>query len=297
MKLLNNKFAVAVLLTGCLANHNAFAQPAAKGRLSVTVSYFAINDKVPYLLAKAKTKANGRFKPVGGVTLKLFLNNDSAANLIKEVVTDEKGEASALIPPSLKAGWDRSAKRNFLVTFRGDSNYEAAEGDLTVGRAKIVVDTAEGRKVVATVLEWKDTGWAPVKGVDLSIAIKRLNAYLNVNQTATFTTDSTGTARADFKRDSIPGDADGNIVITAKVDDNDSYGNLQQELTVAWGTKFAGTNTFAERTLFATRDKAPIWLLLMAYSIVACVWGTLVFLVVNLFRIKKAGKELPRAIL
>ena len=292
MKLLNNKFAVAVLLTGCLASHNAVAQPAAKGRLSITLSYFAIDNKVPYLLARAKTKENGRFRPVSGVTLKLFLNNDSADNLIKEVVTDEKGEASSPIPPSLKAAWDRSSKRTFLVHFPGDSNYTAAEGDLTVGRAKIVVDTAGGRKVVATVFEWKDTGWAPVKGIDVGIAIKRLNAYLNVNQTATFTTDSTGTVLADFKRDSIPGDANGNIVIVAKVDDNDNYGNLLQEMTDPWGVKFAATNAFWERTLFATRDKAPIWLLLMAYSIVACVWGTLVFLVINLFRIKKAGKEL-----
>ncbi|HTR28248.1 MAG TPA: hypothetical protein VMH27_03200 [Puia sp.] len=296
MKLPINKFAYAVLLAGCLAGHNAVAQPAAKGRLSITLSYFAINDKVPYLLARAKTKENGRFRPVGGVTLKLFLNNDSADNLIKEVITDEKGEASALIPPSLKAAWGRSSKRTFLVSFRGDSNYEAAEGDLTVGRAKIVVDTAGGRKIVATVLEWKDTGWVPVKGVDLGIAIKRLNAYLNVNQTATFTTDSTGTVLADFKRDSIPGDVNGNIVIVAKADDNDNYGNLLQERTVPWGAKFAGTNTFGERTLFATRDKAPIWLLLMAYSIVACVWGTLVFLVINLFRIKKAGKEAGAAL-
>ncbi len=295
MKLLINKIAVAVLVIGCLAGHEAVAQPAGKGRLSIALSYFADNDRVPYLRANAKTKVNGRFQPVGGIALNLYLNNDSAGNLIREVVTDEKGEASALIPPSLKAAWDRSSKRSFLATFQGDSIYGSAEGDLTVSRAKILVDTASGRKIVATVLEWKDTGWSPVKGVDLAIAIKRLDAYLNVNQTATFTTDSTGTVQADFKRDSIPGDLNGNIMIVAKVDDNDSYGNLMQDRTVPWGTKFVDTNTFGERTLFATRNKAPIWLLFMAYSIVACVWGTLVFLVINLFRIRKAGEELPAA--
>lgn len=292
MKLLINKFFVAVLFIECLAGHDTVAQPVGKGRLSIALSYFATNDQVPYLLAKAKTKVNGRFKPVGGVALKLYLNNDSAGNLIKAVATDENGEASALIPPSLKVAWDRSSKRSFLVSFQGDSNFPSAEGDLTVARAKIIVDTASGRKIAATVVEWKDTGWSPVKGVDLAIAIKRLDAYLNINQTATFTTDSTGSVQADFKRDSIPGDVNGNIVIVAKLDDNDNYGNLLQELTVPWGTKFVDTNTFGERSLFATRNRAPIWLLLMVYFIVACVWGTLVFLVINLFRIKKAGKEL-----
>src|SRR5579863_8415301 len=243
MKLLINKITAAVLVIGCFGGgQNAVAQPVGKGRLSIALSYFADNDKVPYLRASAKTKVNGRFKPVGCVALKLYLNNDSAGNLIKDVVTNENGEASAPIPPSLKEAWRRSSKRNFVVSFQGDSNYESADGDLAVARAKIVVDTASGRKIVATVLEWKDTGWSPVKGVDLAIAIKRLDAYLNVNQTATFTTDSTGSVQADFKRDSIPGDANGNIVIVAKVDDNDSYGNLLEERTVPWGTKFVDAN-------------------------------------------------------
>lgn len=291
MKLLINKIAVLLLVISCFAGREAFAQPAGKGRLSIALSYFASNDRIPYVQVNAKTKVGGRFQPVGGIALKLYLNNDSSGNLISEVVTNEKGEASAFIPPTLKIAWDRSSKHSFLAVFQGDSSYGPAEGDVTVSRAKIQVDTASGRKIVATVLEWKDTGWSPVKGVDLAIAIKRLDAYLNVNQTATFTTDSTGSVQADFKRDSIPGDVNGNIVIVAKVDDNDNYGNLLQERTVPWGAKFIDSNTFGERTLYATRNKAPIWLLFLAYSIVTCVWGTLVFLVINLFRIKKAANE------
>jgi len=131
----------------------------------------------------------------------------------------------------------------------------------------------------------------PVKGVDVIIAVKRMDAYLNVNETATFSTDSTGHASADFKRDSIPGDANGNIVIVAKVDDNDQFGNLLIEKTVPWGAKFIPVNDFGKRTLFATSGRAPVWLILIAASIVIGVWGVLILLVVNLFRIRKLGLE------
>jgi hypothetical protein len=41
--------------------------------------------------------------------------------------------------------------------------------------------------------------------------------------------------------------------------------------------------------LWATRDKAPVWLLLMAGFIVASVWGTIVFLLVQIGKIRKLG--------
>ncbi len=138
----------------------------------------------------------------------------------------------------------------------------------------------------------KDTAWVPVKGVELILGIRRLGSDLPINETPTFTTDSTGKALGAFKRDSIPGDAKGNIVLVAKIVDNDQYGNLLIEKTVPWGAKFVPVNTFNKRSLFATRDKAPVWLMLVATSIIAAVWGILIMLVINLFKIKKLGKEM-----
>ncbi|HXB45065.1 MAG TPA: hypothetical protein VNV85_13450 [Puia sp.] len=291
MKQLNKKFILSAYIALFFSGFTAFSQPAQKGNLSIALSYFTDNNKLPYISVKVKTKVKGRFTNVSDIPLKLYLNNDSAGNLIKAIVTNEKGEAAAIIPPSLKNQWISSVKHSFLATFDGDKKFEPAKADLSVGKAKILIDTTSDKKIVARVFELKDTSWVPVKGVDVIFAIKRLDAYLNVNETATFTTDSTGQASADFKRDKIPGDANGNIVIVAKVDDNDQYGNLLIEKTVPWGAKFIPVNNFDKRTLFATSAKAPVWLLLIAGSIVISVWGVMVLLVINLFKIKKLGVE------
>jgi hypothetical protein len=291
MKLLNKKSSGLLFIAFFFAGCAAFAQDSGKGNLNITLSYFTENNKLPYISVKVKTKTNGKFKMVSDIPLKLYLNNDSAPNLIKAIVTNEKGEAAAVIPPSLKHQWISSVKHSFIATFDGDKKYESAKADLSVGRAKILIDTTSDKKIIASVFELKDTSWVPVKAVDVTIAIKRLDAYLNVNETATFATDSTGQASADFKRDNIPGDANGNIVIVAKVDDNDQYGNLLIEKTVPWGAKFIPVNNFNKRTLFATSGKSPIWLLLIAGSIVISVWGVLIMLVINLIKIKKLGIE------
>jgi hypothetical protein len=290
MKPLNKILIVSLSIILVLSSYESFSQSAEKGDLSIAINYFITNNETPYLLVKVKTKVNGRFQNVGGIALKLFLDKDSTGTFIGNVVTNEKGEAFTYIPTSVKTEWRTALKHTFLATFSGNKKYESAKADLTVARVKLLINTSD-KTVTATVLEMKDLTWTPVKGVDVVLAIRRLDADLLINETPTFTTDSTGKASGDFKRDSIPGDAKGNIKLVAKIVDNDQYGNLSIEKTVPWGAKFVTVNTFNRRTLFATRNKAPLWLLFIAYSIAITVWVILIMLVFNLFKIRKLGQE------
>lgn len=288
MKPLNKTLTGLLSVLLLFAGYNGFSQGAEKASLSIAISYFNTNNRIPYVSVYAKSKLTGRFQPVGGVAIKLYLDKDSAGTFIGKVVTSEKGEAHTFIPPSVQKEWATSKSHTFLATFDGDKVYDSAKADLTVGKAKISIDTM-GRSVVATLVELKGTTWTPVKGADVILAVRRLGGDLNINETPTFATDSTGKASGDFKRDTIPGDAKGNITLVAKIVDNEQFGNLSIEKTVPWGAKSKYSSTFNERTLFATRDKAPIWLQLIAYSIMFAVWGILIYLVFNIFKIKKLG--------
>jgi hypothetical protein len=124
----------------------------------------------------------------------------------------------------------------------------------------------------------------------MRVGVHRLGGILSANEDATFTTDSSGSIKVDFKRDSLPGDQKGNIVLIAKVEDNDQYGNLMIEKTVPWGVVVKpGSNFFDQRALWATRFRTPLWLLFMANSIIIGVWVTIFYLVFQIIRIKKIG--------
>jgi len=291
MKMLN-KLSIA-LLAFCLALLciTSSAQAVEKNDLNITVNYFLTNNKVPYLMVKVTTKINGKFTNVSGIGLKLFLDKDSTGTFIGKAFSNEKGEAFANIPPSVKSEWATSQKHTFLAVFDGDKKYEASKAELTISKAKVLIEAGSDKTVTATVFELKDTAWVPAKGVEVVLAVKRMGADLTINETPTFTTDSTGKVSGDFKRDSIPGDAKGNIVLVAKITDNDQYGNLRVEKVVNWGAKFVAVSDFDKRTLFATRTKAPVWLMLVATSIIIAVWGILIFLVVNILKIKKMGNN------
>ena len=135
------------------------------------------------------------------------------------------------------------------------------------------------------------TEWVAVKEIELKLGLKRLLGNLSVGDAETYTADSTGTASAEFLRDSMPGDKKGNITPVARVEDNDIYGNLIEEKVVPWGKAVQSENNFWHRSLWSTGNRTPKWLLIIAFSISVGVRGIIIYLVKEVFKIRKMGKE------
>lgn len=267
------------------------AQNAEKNSLSLTLKYFNNNNQSQYLVVQAKSKIDGKFQQIAHIPVSFYIASETVKeNLLGKAITNEKGEASLLIPPAAKAEWAKTISPNFIVVSEATKKFDEGKGDVTITKAKIKIDTADGRVINAKVLALKDSIWVPVKGVDLSIAVKRMGGNLNVNETQTFTTDSLGAVSAEFKRDSLPGEATtGKLILVATVADNETYGNLTAEIPAVWGNKFNYDSNFDRRTLFARRGHSPLWLELMAYGIIIAVWGVLLYLIVQLRKIIKLG--------
>ena len=289
-----NKIIVLVLALLVAGAFSVFAQDSAKNELVMNLGYFMNNNKVVYLMVNTKTKIDKKFQSVEGMVVHLYLDNDSAANLIGKVITNEKGLAKAIIPPNLKTTWDGSSAHTFIGVSGTTKQFDETTAEAAITKTKITIDTlagAEARTVTASVFALQGGEWVPAKDVEMKIGIARSGgSILSAGDEETYTTDSTGTVNAEFKKDSLPGDQKGNIVLVAKVDDNDQYGNLFVEKTIPWGVALKpAKNFFAQRTLWTTRYKTPLWLLFMAYSIIIGVWGTIIYLVWQIVKIKKLG--------
>lgn len=284
-----NKFNTSALLILLALSgfHQANAQD--KKSLNVSMAYYLTNNNIPYVVVTTKTKIDGKFKPVNNIEVSLFL--DSPTNVIGKFKTAGKGILVATIPPALKDAWNAKPKHTFLATTKADKEFDETSNELAPGRLKIVLDTADDKNVTALVTEFKDNAWTPVKGLEMKLGIKRFGADLQIGDEQTYTTDSLGQIKGEFKKLLMPGDEHGNIVLAARVDDNDQYGNVRVERTVPWGTKFKTDNSFFRRALWGTRFRTPIWLLFMAYSIALSVWGILIYLIFMILKIKKLGKE------
>lgn len=291
-----NKMIVVALAILMAAPFRVFAQDSTKSELVMTVSYFMNNNKLVYLAVNTKTKIEKKFQPVQGMVVDLYLDSDSAANLVGKVTTNEKGLAKAIIPPALKKLWDSATSHTFIGVSEPTKQFDATTAEAAITKTKITIDTAtdaETRNITVTVSALQDGEWVPAKDVEMKVGVARSGgSILSAGDEETYTTDSTGTVTAEFKRDSLAGDEKGNIILAAKVEDNDQYGNLFVEKTVPWGVALKPeTNFFDQRTLWTTRFRTPFWLLFMAYSIVIGVWGTMIYLVWQIVKIKKLGTQ------
>jgi hypothetical protein len=129
--------------------------------------------------------------------------------------------------------------------------------------------------------------WTAVSGVDLVLGVKRMGSDLNVDQNPTHTTDSLGQAQVDYALADLPGDSAGNIILIARLDDNDLYGSLTSEKSVPWGIRKNYASDFGKRSLFARRGRGPLWLALMASSIALAVWSVIFYLLFQIRRLRK----------
>lgn len=277
---------------GGAANGNAANVSAAEPkRLLLSVGYVNDNNRLQYLKAVAKTRINGKFSFASGVSLRFYLRADSPRYLLGTAVTNDKGEAFAWYPPGVHDEWLASFRQHLIVAADSGKGFPATEAENDVTKARLQIDTGKERSVVLRLTELRAGAWTPVKGVDVRIAVRRMGGDLNIGDAATYATDSTGSVFAAFKLDSLPGDANGNIVLVATVDDNGTYGTLSVERPVRWGIYRPWTSTYDRRTLFARRGRSPFWLEGLAYSIILFVWGSLVYLIQQVMLLKQLGRR------
>jgi hypothetical protein len=272
----------------------ALAQDAEKTELNVNLRYFLKNNKVPYLTVETNTKVERRFEAVEGTKVAVYISEIAPENLLANVVTDEKGKATVTIPPAKKDIWEASNQHTFIAIAEASKKFDetTTEIEITKARLEFATDTTDGARNIKVKLFalQEDNTWAPVEEAELKIGIQRLNAILPVVTDETYTTDADGLAVAEFTRANLPGDEKGNLTLVTNLEDSDMYGNLILEETVPWGVIVQHPNNFDKRSLFATRDKAPFWLLGLSAVIFFIVWGTIAYLVFLIIRIRNLGK-------
>ena len=257
----------------------------------VTLKYFNANNSLQYLLLENKQKTGKKIDPLKDKTFHIYLDSIGAAYKIADMTTDATGCAKSFIPTELKDVWTAKPVHKFLAIEKRKEDEVASE--LEIIKARIIIDTAtdgETQSIIVSVSKYENDGWLPAPDVEMKVGIQRLGGILSAGDEETYTTDSSGTVTVELTKDSLPGGQHGNIVLVAKVEDNDLYGNLVVEKPVPWGISGkSADNFFDQRKLWATNFRTPVWLLFLAYSIIAGVWGTIIYLVIQLAKIRRLG--------
>jgi hypothetical protein len=132
----------------------------------------------------------------------------------------------------------------------------------------------------------------PVKEVEIHFYVKGMYALLPVGKLVS--TDENGEATIDFPKD-MPGDKNNTITMVAKVEKDATYGSIETTAQVKWGVQAKNESyNWSNRSLSASRERAPMFLVIASSLIIMIIWGTIFYVVFQLFKIKKSARQIKK---
>ena len=137
----------------------------------------------------------------------------------------------------------------------------------------------------------------PVKEKEVHLFVKGLFSELEV--TKAITTDENGVAEFNFPIN-LPSANNGILTLIARIDKDETFGTVEAQSDVKWGAELKNDEAeWGNRSLSASREKAPMFLVIASTLIICFIWGTIFYVIFQLSKIKKSGKmftKTPQAI-
>lgn len=241
------------------------------------------------LAVKLKGKVKGQFINFYRMKISFFLVNGEEEIPVGSVITDGSGKGLLNVKgDSLKV--DADGKLNFKAVFAGNKAMESAEETVSFRRARLEITPVKEDSLMSVQVKLVDiaTGTeTPVKEATVGIFVKRMFLPLKVGEG---TTDENGEATIEFPS-GLPGDPKGNLTLMARLDENETYGNLEAAAVQPWGVAVSNRIEDQPRALWSSHP--PIWMLITFAVLMLAVWGHYIVIVYELFRLRKEQPAAP----
>ncbi|MFZ4562790.1 MAG: NrfD/PsrC family molybdoenzyme membrane anchor subunit [Bacteroidales bacterium] len=244
-------------------------------------------DSVQNLTATLKAKIEGRYLPVPDmeVTFK-YIQGNSEKEMGKSL-TNEKGSATFTIPPDIFSTGGDKGIYTFEASFSPRDKYNKASARTSIKPLKMELSffqQEDVKMVNVKALELiKEDQWAPVEDLEIQFYVPRTFSLLKVGK-ATLTN---GSASLEFPT-TIPGNQLGYLAIVAKIEDNESYGNVEVSSAINWGKPLPPEKVI-RRGLGDTN--APLWMVYTLIVLLSLVWFHYMYIIYSVFRIRHLGKQ------
>lgn len=144
----------------------------------------------------------------------------------------------------------------------------------------------ETNQVQAVISAMKETTIQPVSGAEVKLFAKRYFGNMLVDEARN--TDAQGKALFNFPKD-LPGDSAGFVQLSARLSDDAAFGEAKADTTLAIGVPTYRPPLNEQRAMWNVVQKTPIWLLLAYIVTVLAVWSIIIYVLLQIRVIYKAG--------
>jgi len=257
----------------------------AQDRVRLKASYVKIMNEGAYFDLQATAKVNDENVNVSKIELVIYnLVGDEQVEIGK-TTTNMQGKSRFALKDLNLLKPDSTNTYNVEISFDGNDKFSSASKSLSFKNANIdakLVTIDSINYVTATLID-KSTDSLLV-GQSLKVQIQRLFKPLLIEEFNE--TDEDGTILVPIP-EGIPG-VDGNIAIEVVLSESDEFGTIKAIVNAPIGKPIVDESTFDERTMWSPRNKTPLFLLIFPNLLTFAMWGIIIYLITNLFKITKS---------
>jgi hypothetical protein len=250
-----------------------------KARVSL---HFNKIENISYLKISGKYKDKKKYKPANGLALDVFqvFENDSLVSL-GTINLNKKGAATIDIS---KVFQQNLPQYDFKVFHKATDTFKKVSKTLTIQMANLAAKLITKKDTYFIEATLTNAQNEPVKDAELKVQLQRLFAPLAVGKGIYFT-DENGMIHVPVT-EKMPG-VNGKLNYEVVLDDSDDFGTIKSIIATNIGKPIKDLSTFDQRTMWSPPSKAPWFDIIIPNLLILGIWGYLVILVINLYRISK----------
>jgi len=292
-----NKFRNIFLFLLCLCNMVAFSQNRKDSVTSITpkitFNYLLSNDTI-ILTANIFDKKDQGVFAIKNAVIEFSATGDNETRNLGQAKADEEGNAILKLPAGKGLPRNKDGKTTYTATFKGKGKFQPVTESVSAKFARISVnfskeDSLSFILITATQIDAKGEG-KPILKEKVIVYVPRLFNLLKIGETDL---DEAGTGKVEYPG-KLVGDSLGNIMVIARIEENDIFGNVQGQSSISWG--IPKQYYLAEKpTRELWTPVAPIWMIVTLVIMLTGVWAHYIFAVVQLVKIKQSSKKNPES--
>ncbi len=258
---------------------------------SITFSYLNSNDTIILTANIFDRKEQGLFA-IKNAVIEFSATGDKETRNLGQAKADEEGNAILKLPVTTSLPQNKEGKTTYTARFLGKGKFLPATETFSAKLARITVNFSKQDSlhlilVKATQIDLKGVV-KPIQKEKVVVYVPRLFTLLKIGE---IDLDEAGTGKVEYTG-KLVGDSLGNIIVIARIEENDKFGNVQGQSYISWG--IPKQYYLAEKP---TRELwtpiAPIWMIVTLVIMLTGVWAHYIYAVVQLIKIKQISKKNP----
>lgn len=225
--------------------------------------------------------------PVSGIDISYSVVVNGATIQLGSSTTTEGG--ISVFTGNLSELRTKGHQFKFSANYAGSDEYDenSAEIDITDATLSLKTEIVDSvNTVFVSLTKWNNEGESvPISDEDIKLFVPRMYSLLPIAEAYT---SEEGEDEVEFPND-IPGGPAGELAIIGKLEEHENYGTLEAKADTNWGLPVSLDINKLPRALWS--PDAPLWMVITFIILMTGVWGHYVWIVFNLFRIKKLGNK------